>query len=96
MKTQAFYFPYTGTKRREHKHISEQVEAFLDLHHEVTTVVEPFCGSCAFSYQLFLKYGNRFEYVMNDSDPRLVELYTFVKEHGSKPLFDFVAEKKKD
>jgi len=88
--TQNFYYPYQGNKRTEIKHFIERVTTFLDTHPEVKNIVEPFCGSCAFSFHVFQKYGNKYNYVMNDNDPKLIEFFTEVKKKTSKPFFDFV------
>lgn len=37
----------------------------------------------------FKKYGDRFEYIMNDRDPKLIEFYKEVQKTGCKPFFDF-------
>ena len=74
------------------KYFFERVTAFLDTHPEITTIVEPFCGSCAFSFDIFQKYGNKYSYVMNDTDPKLIEFFKEIKENTSKPFFDFVSQ----
>jgi len=88
--TRHFYFPYLGNKRTELKYFMNRVTAFLDTHPEVKTIVEPFCGSCAFSFEIFQIYGNKYNYVMNDKDSKLIEFFSEVKKNTSKPFFDFV------
>ena len=85
-----FYYPYLGNKRTETKHFIERVTSFLDTHPEVKTIVEPFCGSCAFSFDIFQKYGDKYRYIMNDKDAKLIEFFTEIKKNTSKPFFDFV------
>ncbi len=87
-----FYFPYTGNKRGENKHLDEILNPLL-ITDTIKYIVEPFCGTASFSFQVFQKYGNKFKYVLNDINPRLMEMYKFIQKNGCKPLFDFVNEK---
>lgn len=70
-----FYFSYCGNKR-------EEVEYILDnLNLEgITTIIEPFCGSCALSYYISTKYPNKFKYILNDIDNKLIELLKVHKD----------------
>ena len=68
----------------------KRVTAFLDTHPEVKTIIEPFCGSCAFGFEIYQKYGDKYNYVMNDRDPKLIQFFSEVKKNTSKPFFDFV------
>jgi site-specific DNA-adenine methylase len=79
-----FYFSYFGNKRSEIKHLSFDYKAF-------DTIVEPFCGSCAFSFHLFNELGLKDKrYIMADNDKMLIDFLNDVKLHGSKKYFDFV------
>ena len=53
-----FYFPYVGNKREEVEYILNNLN--LD---NITTIIEPFCGSCALSYYISTKYPNKFKYI---------------------------------
>ena len=88
--TRNFYFPYMGNKRQEIKHFFDHVTTFLDTHPEITNIVEPFCGSCALSFDIFKKYGDKYHYIMNDTDPKMIEFFSEVKKNTSKPFFDFI------
>ena len=72
-----FFFPYTGNKREEVEIITKQIESKLD---NIETIVEPFCGSAAFSYYISSKYPNKYKYVLNDNDNNLIELLNTVKD----------------
>ena len=70
MNKNHFVFGYAGNKRRE----VGKVVPYMNLE-DVTTIVEPFCGSSALSCYLSQLYPNRFIYRLNDNDERLIELY---------------------
>jgi site-specific DNA-adenine methylase len=46
---------------------------------DIETIVEPFCGSAAISYKLYLDHPNKFNYVLNDNSPDLIRLYNLIK-----------------
>lgn len=67
-----FFFTYVGGKQKDIKHI----QPFVDMS-DITTICEPFCGSCAFSlHQKDIK-----KFIFNDID---INLMNFLKEvqHG--------------
>lgn len=74
--TSHFYLPYAGNKNRE------MVEIYPKLNLEnVEIVVEPYAGTCAMSYHIWLKNKNApLRYVLNDMDPFLFELYQVAKD----------------
>lgn len=68
---------YAGNKRNELDVIYEEIKDSLD---GVETIVEPFCGTSAFSYYLSLKFPKRFKYVLNDNCANLVAMYRVFKD----------------
>jgi hypothetical protein len=70
-----FYISYAGNKRTE-------VEALYNLIknkiNENTIIVEPFCGSCALSYYIWLLHPN-IKFKLNDMNPFLFEMYNLLK-----------------
>ena len=67
-----FFFPYTGNKRNEVGEIHDKIKNKLS---GITTIIEPFCGSSAFSFYLSTLYPGRFKYILNDNNEHLVQLY---------------------
>ena len=67
-----FFMSYSGNKRNEFNNIYEQIKDKLD---NIEIIVEPFCGSSAFSYFLSLKHPKKFKYILNDNNNFLMELY---------------------
>jgi len=67
-----FYMSYFGNKRME----VETIFNYLDFTN-ITTVVEPFCGSCAMSYYISQQYSN-IHYVLNDNNKYLIGMYKII------------------
>ena len=63
-----FYISYFGNKRMEADILYNE----LDLE-GVDTIVEPFCGSCAMSYYMWLKHPD-FNFVSNDKNKFLYDM----------------------
>jgi site-specific DNA-adenine methylase len=70
-----FLFPYAGNKRNE----VENIYDVLDLKN-ITTIIEPFCGSASMSFYIASKNPKRFKYVLNDNDANLMRLYNILKD----------------
>lgn len=73
MKTNHFFRSYFGNKRTEVKYIYD----ILDLSN-ITTIIEPFCGSCAISYYIWTLNPGKFKYVLNDNDNNLKTMYDII------------------
>ena len=87
-----FYFPYAGNKRLENKNTDDVLTELLESG-KIKYIVEPFCGSCSFSFHVYRKYGDKFQYIMNDTDKHLIGIYKVIQDQGCGPLFDFANEK---
>jgi len=73
MKRNHFYTSYFGNKRSEAKYLYD----LLDLTN-ITTIIEPFCGSCAISYYISTLHPGKFKYVFNDNNSYLKEMYEII------------------
>jgi site-specific DNA-adenine methylase len=71
-----FFFSYSGNKRDEVETIHEALKNNLN---NKTTIIEPFCGSSAFSFYIASLYPRRFNYILNDNNKYLIELYTIAQ-----------------
>jgi site-specific DNA-adenine methylase len=80
-----FIFQYSGNKRNE---VADVVKE-LDFNN-ITTIIEPFCGSSAFSFYVSTLYPRRFKYILNDNSPELIELYHIMKD--PKKLIQLIEE----
>jgi site-specific DNA-adenine methylase len=77
-----FYIPYCGNKRQEVKHIYDNID-FTDI----TTVIEPFCGSCAMSYYISTQREG-LKYILNDNNKYLKEMYELMLDDNKIEKFE--------
>lgn len=70
-----FYFAYVGNKRVDYKHI----EKYIHLEN-IKVVIEPCCGTCAISYNIWQKNKNM-KFILNDNDKQLINFITYIREH---------------
>ena len=75
MNKNHFYIAYAGNKRCEVKKIYDE----LNLE-GITTIIEPFCGSCAISYYIWTLHPN-LNFVLNDNNKYLKEMYEIIKNN---------------
>jgi len=78
-----FFFGYPGNKRNEIKHIFDTINNY-----DVEYIVEPFCGTSAFSYHMSLKHPGRYTYVLNDNNAVLIELYNIMSDDKKRDEFE--------
>lgn len=67
-----FMIGYPGNKRLEFDNMYEE---FKSVKKPIKYVVEPFCGTSAFSYFLSRYEPGKYTYVLNDNNPFLIKLY---------------------
>jgi site-specific DNA-adenine methylase len=73
-----FFFPYSGNKRQE---VERLYDTFKDRIDDIKTIIEPYCGSCAFSYYVWTQNKDKdIKYVLNDMDFHLIELLRMAKD----------------
>ena len=70
-----FFFSYAGNKRAEIDNIFQSIKNY-----DVEYIVEPFCGSSAFSYHMSLKHPGRYTYILNDNNAVVIELYNIMTD----------------
>lgn len=70
-----FLYGYAGNKKDETADIIEAIN--FD---KIENIIEPFCGSSALSYNIWLKYDDKFKYYLNDYDENLINVYKILKE----------------
>jgi site-specific DNA-adenine methylase len=68
---------YPGNKRNECEDIYNEIKDKLD---NITTIIEPFCGTAALSYYIHLNHPKRFKYILNDNNKFLIQLYVIAKD----------------
>lgn len=70
-----FICPYSGNKRCE----VEGIYSHLDLTN-ITTIIEPCCGSSALSYYISTLNPKKFTYILNDADAALIQIYEILRD----------------
>ncbi len=78
MKKNHFYIPYYGNKRGE---VEKIYNSFKDDIDKYNTIVEPYCGTSAFSYYVWLNNKDKnIQYILNDNNKKLIDLYNISKD----------------
>jgi len=77
-----FYISYYGNKRNEVKDIYNNIN--FD---NITTIIEPYCGTCAMSYYISLHKKN-LKYILNDNNIFLKEMYEIIKDDEKIKKFE--------
>jgi 16S rRNA G966 N2-methylase RsmD len=70
-----FYISYAGNKRTE---VEKLYNLIKDKINENTVIIEPYCGSCALSYYIWLLHPN-IKFKLNDMNPFLFDMYNLLK-----------------
>lgn len=77
-----FYIAYHGNKRNEVKVLYDNIDF-----NNITTVIEPFCGSCAMSYYISLN-NKGLKYILNDNNIFLKEMFEIIKDDEKLKKFE--------
>jgi site-specific DNA-adenine methylase len=85
LKVPHFYFSYVGGKSKELSYIFK----YMDVN-KYDKIIEPFCGSCAFTLSFFQNHFNNQVFHINDIDDNLYRLLSDIKINGSNNYFDFL------
>ena len=75
MVKNSFIFSYVGNKRNEIPEIYKHLN--FD---KIDTIIETNCGSSAMSYYISLQRPKEFKYILNDNDPKLINIYNILKD----------------
>lgn len=79
--TNHFIFTYLGNKRNEFKHINN----VMDDIDNYDTIIEPFCGSSAISFNVWLKHPNK-KFILNDNNDDLIKVYNLIKNEDIETI----------
>lgn len=74
MKKNHFFISYVGNKKNEADDIINKIN--FD---NAENIIETFCGSSAISYHIWKKYGNKFNYYLNDNSKTIISFYELFK-----------------
>lgn len=82
-----FIIPYTGNKRNEYKYFKSKVN--LD---NIKNIIEPFAGSCAISFNIWLEHGDKFNYYLNDNCNDIYQLYKLIRDEEPQDILNKLNE----
>lgn len=89
-----FFISYAGNKRNECETIYNELNNNID---DITTIVEPFCGSNAISYYISKLHPLKYKYILNDNNKHLIDAYnTFRDDEKLKKFIDVLNKECKD
>lgn len=85
LKNNHFFIPYSGNKRNEIDELIEHISF-----EKYKNIIEPFCGSSAYSFHIWLKYGHihDFNYYLNDNSSEIIDLYMLFKNESLEKIND--------
>ena len=69
-----FLISYAGNKRNEYKCFKD----FID-YTDINNIIEPFCGSSAISFNIWLEHKDKFNFYFNDNSNDIYQLYQLIK-----------------
>lgn len=79
--TNHFIFSYSGNKRNEFKHLNNVIDDIDNY----DTIIEPFCGSSAISFNIWLKYPDK-KFILNDNNYNLIKVYNLIKNEDIETI----------
>ena len=87
MKKNHFFIPYAGNKRSE---VEKIYNSLKDKIEDIEYIVEPFCGTSAFSYYMSIQHPKKYKYILNDNNNYLIDLYKISQDDNK--LNDLINE----
>lgn len=76
-----FFYSYCGNKRNEANDIIDNIDF-----NGIENIIETFCGSSAISFHIWLKYGDKFNYYLNDNSKSLMMIYDLFKNESLEKI----------
>jgi len=78
-----FFIGYAGNKRQEVEKICEHIDF-----NNITTIIEPFCGTSALSFYISQQNPLKFKYILNDNNVHLIDMYKLYKNKKKMKAFE--------
>jgi len=79
-----FYISYAGNKRMEVERLYNVIINDID---DITHIIEPYAGTCAFSYYIYLKHPDKI-FILNDIDNHLKLMFELFKSDKKIKQFE--------
>jgi site-specific DNA-adenine methylase len=84
-----FLIAYPGNKRNEYKNFKDNIN--LD---GLKNIIEPFAGTGAISFNIWLEHKDKFNYYLNDNSLNIYNIYKLIKEENINHILDKLNEVK--
>jgi hypothetical protein len=78
-----FIISYPGNKRNEYKYFKDNIN--LD---GIKNIIEPFCGTSAICFNIWLEHKDKFNYYLNDNSLDIYNIYKLMKEEEPNKILD--------
>ena len=78
-----FIFSYAGNKRKEFNTFNTFIK-----YDGIKNIIEPFVGSAAISFNIWLEHKDKFNYYFNDNDKYIYETYLLLKNESIEDIFN--------
>ncbi len=78
-----FIHSYAGNKRNEFKEFIN----YIDLDNK-KNIIEPFCGTSAISFMIWLEHKDKFNYYLNDNSKDIFNIYELFKNENGNDIID--------
>jgi site-specific DNA-adenine methylase len=79
--TNHFIYSYAGNKRNEFQYLNNVIDD-IDKYE---TIIEPFCGSSAISFNIWLNHPNK-KFILNDNNDDLMKVYNLIKNENIETI----------
>ena len=76
-----FIYSYPGNKRNEFQYLNNVIDD-IDKYE---TIIEPFCGSSAISFNIWLNHPNK-KFILNDNNNDLMKVYNLIKNENIETI----------
>ena len=74
---------YDGNKFNEYHNFKDYID-----YENIRNIVECFCGTASISFKIWLEYGNKFNYYINDKNDDIFNYFKFHKETNLNEFID--------
>lgn len=79
-----FLVSYAGNKRNEYKYFKE----YIHLDQDIKNIIEPFTGTSAISFNIWLEHKDKFNYYLNDNSIDIYNIYKLIKEKEPNEILE--------
>jgi len=69
------FMQYESNKFNEYSNFKNSI-----TYDNITTIIEPFCGTASISFKIWLEYGDKFKYYINDKNKDVIQYFEFHKQ----------------